>query len=114
MTCKAIEPELIGYHFGTLDDEARRSVEAHLVECAACVRAFVEIKRGIEASEAPSAAARTRLRGAVARELGIETKRTWWERPVALALAVAVVLVAGATMHELTRGSGDAPYALRR
>ncbi|HEY1957351.1 MAG TPA: zf-HC2 domain-containing protein [Polyangiaceae bacterium] len=115
MTCDAIEPELVGYHFGTLDDETRAKVEAHLCACAACVRAFVETKRAIETSEdapAPSAAARARLRRAVARELGV-APRVWWERPIAIALAASVVLIAGATMHALTTGNGQAPYALR-
>lgn len=116
MTCTEIEPELVGYHFGTLDDEQRRRVEEHLVECSACVRAFVELKRAIETSEeapAPSPAARAKLRRAVARELdGVE--RSWWERPLAIALAASVVMIAGATMHALTSATdGAAPYALR-
>ena len=129
MTCTEIERELVGYQFGTLDDEQRRCVEEHLVACAACVRAFVELKRAIETSEeapAPSPAARAKLRRAVARELGdgyaaggtsrtraVEV-RSWWERPLAIALAASVVMIAGATMHALTSTTdGSPPYALR-
>jgi len=115
MTCDAIEPELVGYHFATLDAGTRARVEEHLCGCAACVRAFVETKRAIETSEdapAPSDVARARLRRAVASHLGV-APRTWWERPLAIALAASVVLIAGATMHALTTGSGEAPYALR-
>ncbi len=111
-----VESELTGYQLGTLDEEARGRVERHLVECAECVRAFVEIKRAIETSEAapaPSDAARARLRRAVKREMGI-AERTWWERPVAIALAASVVLVASATMHALTTTDGSPPYALRK
>ena len=113
MTCNEITPELVGYHFATLDDEARARVESHLLECPACVRAFVELKRGIETSEAaerPSDLARTRLRRAVEGELGL--RRRWWERPLAIALAASVVLVAGRAMHALTASAGSAPYAL--
>ena len=109
-----IESELTGYHFGVLDDDTRRQVEAHLLECPECVKAFVEIKRAIETSEAapaPSDAARAKLRRAVAREMGI-AERTWWERPVAIALAASVVLVASATMHALTSTDGRPPHAL--
>ncbi len=116
MSCSEIEPDLVGYHFGALDEDARRRVEEHLVSCADCVRAFVETKRAIETSEeapAPSDMARARLRRAVARELGVGLERTWWERPVAIALAASVVLVAGATMHALTTAEGAPPYALR-
>jgi anti-sigma factor RsiW len=111
-----VESELTGYHFGVLDDETRRRVEEHLIECAECVRAFVEIKRAIETSEAapaPSDAARARLRRAVQREMGIG-ERTWWERPVAIALAASVVLVSAATMHALTTTDGQPPYALQK
>ena len=117
MTCDAIEPELVGYHFGTLEDEKRRAVEEHLVSCPDCVRAFVELKRAIETSEeapAPSDASRARLRRAVARELGVGVERTWWERPVAIAFAASAILIAGATMHALTTTDGSPPYALRK
>ncbi len=116
MTCDTIEPELVGYHFGTQGEEARRRVEEHLVSCPECVRAFVELKRAIETSEeapAPSPEARARLRRAVARELGVGLERTWWERPVAIAFAASAVLIAGATMHAITTTDGSPPYALR-
>jgi hypothetical protein len=49
----------------------------------------------------------------VARELGIEAKRAWWERPLAVALAASVVWVAGATLHALTAPVGSPPHALQ-
>jgi anti-sigma factor RsiW len=111
-----IESELTGYQFGTLGEETRRRVEEHLIECPECVKAFVEIKRAIETSEAapaPSDAARARLRRAVKSEMGI-AERTWWERPIAFALAASVVLAATATMHALTTTDASPPYALRK
>jgi len=111
-----VESELTGYQFGTLDDETRQRVEAHLLECAECVRAYIEIKRAIETSEAapaPSDAARARLRRAVKSEMGI-AERTWWERPVAIAFAASIVLVSTATMHALTRTDGSPPHALQK
>ena len=111
-----VESELTGYQLGVLDDETRRRVEEHLIECPECVRAFVEIKRAIETSEAapaPSDAARARLRRAVKSEMGI-AERTWWERPIAIALAASVVLVSTAAMHALTTTDGAPPHALQK
>ena len=111
-----VESELTGYHFGVLGDEERRRVEEHLIECPECVRAFVEIKRAIETSEAapaPSDAARARLRRAVKSEMGI-AERKWWERPIAIALAASVVLVSTAAMHALTTTDGSPPHALQK
>jgi len=116
MTCDAIEPELVAYHFNVLDEDTRTRVEVHLVECSTCIRTFVALKRSIETSEdvpAPSRLARSRVRSAVAKELGLEPWRwSWWERPLAIALAASVVLAAGVTTHALTTGAGAPPYSL--
>lgn len=115
MTCHEIEPELIGYHFAEVDEETRDRLERHLLECGACLRAYLELKRAIETSEAapaPSDAARARLRRAVARELGHEAKWSWWERPLALALAASIVLVAGSATRKLTSTPVAPPHAL--
>lgn len=117
MSCTETEPELVAYHFGTLDDGTRARVEDHLVGCASCVRAFVELKRAIEfepldAGAVPSKSARARLRRAVANELGIDTPRRWWERPIAFALAASVVLAAGAATRVITSGPGSPPNGL--
>jgi anti-sigma factor RsiW len=121
MTCAQIEPELVAYHFGLVSDDTRELVEVHLASCSACLRAFLELKRAIETNQGdppPSKAARARLRSAVAAELGVrtpaevESRRRWWERPLAVAIAASVVLVAGATTRALTSGPGSPPYAL--
>jgi anti-sigma factor RsiW len=129
VTCTDVEPELVAYHFGLLEDDARTVVEEHLVSCGACLRAFIELKRAVETGAAdgplPSNAARARLRRAVATELGVATeagahdksamaaaKRRWWERPVAFAVAASLVLVAGRTTHALTSGPASPPYAM--
>lgn len=118
MTCVEVERELLAYHFNTLEPDARAKLEAHLVECAACVAEYIALKRAVEAGDdtpAPSEAARLRLRRAVAEELGIGEKRwSWWERPLALAVAASIVLVAGAATHALATSPGTAPYALGR
>jgi len=115
MMCNDLELELVAYHFGLTPDDRRSEIEAHLVGCGPCLRAFLDLKRAIETSEdgaVPSTAARSRLRRAVADVLSPAPKWSWWERPVAFAVAASVVLVAGATMRALTSGPGSPPYAL--
>ncbi len=100
------------YHFGALEEEERREVEAHLVTCVPCVREFVALKRSIETSADvhPSARARARLREAVASELRVAERRwAWWERPLAIAVAASIVLAAGATTRALTSSEGAPP-----
>jgi anti-sigma factor RsiW len=118
MTCEEARATLLDYHFGTLEDRA--ALEAHLVDCRACLAHFFELKRAVELGEAaprPSRDARARLRAAVADELRPKrpapVPRAWWERPAAFALAASVVLVAGAATHVIQSGSGAPPYALR-
>ena len=119
--CATFESALIAYHFGTLAGEARVAFEAHLETCPRCVRAYLDTKRAIEASELAavedarpaSGSARDRLRRAVASELGVgPIQRRWWERPLAVAIAASVVLGAGATTRKLTDGPAAPPYGL--
>ena len=115
MTCEAVLPELVAYHFGSLEGDARDSVEEHLASCTACVLAFVELKRAIETAEdapAPSTTSRGRLRRAVQAELSL-VKRRWWEVPVTFAAAAVLVLVASAATRGLTSGPGGPPHGLR-
>jgi anti-sigma factor RsiW len=96
--CESVGQELVAFHFGEVTDEARAEVEAHLVVCPECLRRFLSLKRGLETDEgqpAPSPSFRARLRGAVAHELGLGPPRwRWWERPLALGVAGAVVVLA--------------------
>ena len=116
MKCAEISRELVAYQFNALDDETRRAVETHLVECTDCVREFVTLKRAVESSEdvpKVSNAARSKLRRAVAKELGIgATQWSWWERPLALAVAASIVLVAGGVTRALATSQGSPPHAL--
>lgn len=118
MTCETMEPELVAYHFGTVDPEARAAVEDHLVGCAACLRSFVALKRDIETGEAepaPSKASRDRLRLAVMHELHPSSPARpwrWWERPLAFGLAGAAVFAAFVTVYEVSVGPGAAPWSV--
>ena len=122
MSCDTVEPELVAYHFGTISPEARQTVEAHLPGCGSCLRAFITLKRNMETGEAeplPSKGVRERLRSAVARELrgsapAAAPARTWrwWERPLALGGALAVLTGAILVTHRASVSQGVAPRSL--
>jgi anti-sigma factor RsiW len=98
MTCDELQGDLVAYHFGEGPEAGRDAVEAHLVECAACVKRFVALKREIELGEAgprPSASARARLKAAALAEVAKPLRPwAWWERPLAFGVASAAVVMA--------------------
>ncbi len=116
MDCELIQTDLVPYHFGSIDEVARERVEAHLLSCPACLKDFLALKRSIEAPEVrPSAAAKARLRKAVAREIGHEeatVKWSWWERPLAVAFASAAMAAAIVLVHGVESTPGEAPHSL--
>jgi predicted anti-sigma-YlaC factor YlaD len=68
MDCALIREELFAYHFGAASDAERDRIDAHLLECGDCLRAYLTLKRRLEsgaASEKPSDEVRARLRADV-------------------------------------------------
>jgi anti-sigma factor RsiW len=122
MSCDTVKPELVAYHFGTIGPEAREAVEEHLPNCASCLREFISLKRAMETSEdepRPSQAARERLRHAVARELRARAPAParswrWWERPLALGGALAVLTGAIFMTYSASVREAVAPRTLSR
>jgi len=114
MDCKVIKPDLIRYHFGVIEDDARGDVEKHLTECSDCLRDFIALKREMETSDAkPSPAAKDRLRQAVALEIRRPLVTwSWWERPLAAAFASAAVALAIFMVQTLASSQGAAPHGL--
>jgi len=133
MDCELIRAALVAYHFGSVEEAARDRIEAHLLACPDCLKAFLALKREIETAEAgprPSEEARRRLRLAVARELAARSpERTgaaaaaaaaavgaWWRRPLAFGFAaaacaaalIAVVSVRGQLHHIAGLTAGNA------
>ncbi len=91
-----MEGDLIPFHFGTLGDEPRAAVEAHLQSCPRCLQAYLEVKRAIERGDAaqpqPSALLRARLRADVSTEFA-RPRRSWRVWGAVAATLVAVTLV---------------------
>ncbi len=116
MSCTTIQPELVAYHFAELSPETRSDVEEHLLACHRCLADFIDLKRAIEADDGdcPSDDLRLALRRAVASELAPPPRAwSWWERPAALLLAGATVLVALMVLHAVSTGDGAPPHSLR-
>lgn len=124
MDCAVIQIDLAPYHLATCDEATRAKIDAHLVECTSCLRAYLAVKRHLERGSAaqlrPSDAARARLRAAVAEEfrptLGARTVRAL-RRPIplyqGLAAAAAIALVVTALAPMLTRAPQVEPAAMQ-
>jgi anti-sigma factor RsiW len=95
--CSLIDSQLVGFHFGTLADDGRAQLEAHLIECPRCVGAFLKMKSAIERgvdTERPSDFLRARLRSSVRKELARRAPlRRWWVGGAAALAAAAALLV---------------------
>lgn len=117
-----VEESLLDYHLGTLVEEERDQVEAHLLQCTRCLAIYLGIKRTADARsrERPSDEARGRLRAEVERTFagpggaarrsfpGLERGRSaplfsrripLYQGLVAAAVAAAVALIAPRLMH---------------
>ena len=105
MECALIQPELVLYHFGTIEPASREAVESHLLACRDCLEGYIALKRHLEdASGAtggprPSERARLRLRAEVQREFERpRLSRVTWRRAaswgIAAAAAAAIAFVA--------------------
>ncbi len=116
MSCDEIRPELLGFHFGETEPEPRQTVEQHLLGCRSCLEEFLDLKRAVEAPDLehrPSAAARDRLRRAVAAEVAPPAPAwSWWERPAAFLFAGATVLAAIFALHAVATGPVASPHSL--
>jgi len=119
MSCETIRRELVGFHFGEIDEAMRSEAERHLVSCPACLGEFLSLKRDVELSasvnERPSARLKANLRSAVATHLGLgPVPRLWWERPLAYGLAAAALIVAMVSVQSIaTSPPGRAPTVQR-
>jgi anti-sigma factor RsiW len=92
---------LLAYHFGATSDEEREQVDAHLLACTGCLRAYLRLKHHVERGAArgarPSEAVRARIRAdveAIVRPSGAARVREVLRRPLPLYQALAVAAVA--------------------
>lgn len=112
MTCEHVRPMIVGYHLAMLAPDERHEVEAHLLECFACVGELVAQKRAFElhGGPAPPPRAKARVRAAVLATVAARRRpKPRWERPFALAAAAVLLVVAARLTTLLTGGEGAAP-----
>jgi hypothetical protein len=115
MDCAGVAGHLVAYHFqvATITDEERDAIDAHLLECRACLKAYLALKRAAERGplEKPSSAVRQRLRADVAaafpsktrRELGVTLlarRIPLYQGLFAAAVAAAIALVIPTLMRK--------------
>jgi hypothetical protein len=112
MDCGRID--LIGYHLGAMD-AGRELVERHLLDCTACLEAYLALKREADHGSGlrPSGETRARLRRDVQAAFSPRPAARlvrWLERPVPLYKSV-VALAAVAAMALLATTAFRAPTA---
>ena len=78
MDCTGVASELVAYHLGSIEAETRDAIDAHLLECTACLKTYLALKRAADASprERPSDEARRRLRAEVERTFVRKSKES--------------------------------------
>ena len=116
MDCEMTQGELVAYLFGVIEESARTEVEHHLLGCSSCLREFIALKRAAETAEAePSRGVRDRLRRAAAEDLKSRAPRSswsWWERPLAVALAGLMVMLAMVFVRRIAASPGAPPRTM--
>ncbi len=117
MRCEDTQRELLAWHFGELDGPTRSAIDEHLMECRDCLREYIMTKHSIEVVDdqpEPSESFRRRLRHDVARELGLAPRPwAWWQRPLAVAVAMSAVAASLLAVRLMTSGPGSPPLGMR-
>jgi len=109
MDCTLIHAELVGYHLAAVSAETRDAIDAHLLGCTECLRAYLRLKSALDRSgeerARPSDAVRLRVRADVERMFRPTWRARaarWLARPVplyqGLALAALVVVADAAVL----------------
>lgn len=113
MDCRLIQPELVLYHFGTIESAARGDVESHLVSCRECLAGYLALKRHLETDDdrgpRPSDAMRLRLRAAVEEEIGERIGMPAWRRAASWSVAVAAAAAIAAFAFQTTQPPRTSP-----
>src|SRR5690348_8865692 len=97
MDCAGVASHLVGYHVGTVTEEERDLVEAHLLECGGCLRTYLALKRAADRAglERPRPEVKERLRAEVARAFPARAARVRWTAPMRAVLGRRIPLYQG-------------------
>lgn len=120
MDCAGVAGVLVAYHLGSIADDERDGVEAHLVSCASCIKTYLALKRAADhasdsLSRRPRPEVRARLRAEVMRafapppqKLATFARRIPLYQGVALAAIAAAVALAAPSFFQWARRSTGA------
>src|SRR5262245_16796854 len=115
MDCAGVAGDIVGYQVGTIDEESRDALEAHLVVCSACLKTYLALKRASDRPvvERPRPHVRARLRAEVERSfraqdpdsnVALLARRIPLYQGLALAaLAAAIALAAPSVLRRIAR-----------
>jgi anti-sigma factor RsiW len=123
MDCTGVAALLVAYHLGTVSEEEADTVEAHIVDCSACLKTYLALKRAADRAqlEQPRPEVKARLRAEVAREFSVPVRakvrsfaapvfarRIPLYQSVALAaVAASIALVAPSVLRHFERESAE-------
>ena len=101
MDCRMIQEDLVAYTFGTAGHEERERIDAHLLVCTECLRAYLRVKHHVQLGASldarPSDAMRRRIHddvAAIVRPRPAARGGRWLRRPIPLYQGLAVAAVA--------------------
>ncbi len=116
MDCNVSRLEMVTFYFGDVGEDRRIELEEHIASCPECLQSYFALKRSVEMSDRPSAAAKNRLRAAVSKEVEPAQRGVqwlWWERPLAVVLATASLFLAVAVTQAIA-STVQAPSEIAR
>lgn len=98
MDCARVASDLVAYHLATLDDGARDAIDAHLLGCTTCLRAYLSLKRAAEKGplDRPSRDVRARLRDEVERTFAPKPRVVFLRRRIPLYQGIVAAALAAA------------------
>jgi hypothetical protein len=123
MDCTGVAGVLVAYQLGAVTDEEADAVDAHLVECSACLKTYLTLKRAAAraAVDRPGPEVKARLRAEVARSfpakrsrpIAVLARRIPLYQGVALAaIAASIALGAPGVLRRFSHAEGAEPASL--
>lgn len=108
MDCTAVAENLIAYQVGSIADDEREAIEAHLVGCRACLEAYLAVKRAADRAvfDRPRPEVKEKLRAEVVKMFPPKPKARpvrFFGRRIPLYQGVALAAVAAAIAAVLPR-----------
>ncbi|WP_141735197.1 anti-sigma factor family protein [Oligoflexus tunisiensis] len=115
MDCKINQEHLIDFQFGNIDLDTRAQVEAHLLDCSACLEEFLLLKRDVESAQVVALRPSAEVKAKIHREFLAFTYGQVREHPrrfiiggLMAAAALLLILISG-QVQKLNDKPADRP-----